>query len=413
MSKRDRFFNPQRKAKSASAKALIADVIHQLQSHESHDQLRKRSRKKRDLEIFQRQIEAIICEAIHRYLTGANKRIAISLSNRYLARKDAESNILNNTISQNLKNLSAPVMAFLELQAGDRNEGQVTTFWAGKRLITRIKERQIGYQDIMLEQSKNVIELRDKKPAGTTKGKLIRYEETPLTRQYRDEMEQINAFLREADICYQGNKDIDDSRVELKRIFNNGSFEEGGRLYGGFWISMKSDDLKEVTIDDEWVVALDYGQMAVRLAYSLAKAPIHFDDGYLIPNWEKARELTKKLVNVMLNSTSSDEWTVPKKLQKLYPHREKIERHLITDIRTFHKPISMLFGKPNGMKFMFLESEILIDVLMELNGLGIVALPIHDGLLVKPSQQEAAKKVMLKVFNKYTNIDATVAIEAL
>ena len=413
MTKRDRFFNPQRKAKSASAKALVADVIHQLQSHESHDQLRKRSRKKRDLEIFQRQIEAIICEAIHRYLTGASKRIAISLSNRYLARKDAESNILNNTISQNLKNLSTPVMAFLELQTGDRNEGQVTTFWAGKRLITRIKERQIGYHDITLEQSKNVIELRNKKPAGTTKGKLIRYEETPLTRQYRDEMEQINAFLREANICYQGNKDIDDSRVELKRIFNNGSFEKGGRLYGGFWISMKSDDLKEVTIDDEWVVALDYGQMAVRLAYSLANATVHFEDGYLIPNWEKARELTKKLINVMLNSTSSDEWTVPKKLQKLYPYREKIERDLITDIRIFHKPISKLFGKPNGMRFMFLESEILIDVLMELNGLGIVALPIHDGLLVKPSQQETAKKVMLKVFKKHTNIDATVAIEAL
>ncbi len=413
MTKRDRFFNPHRKAKSASAKALVADVIHQLQSHESHDQLRKRSRKKRDLEIFQRQIEAIICEAIHRYLTGASKRIAISLSNRYLARKDAESNILNNTISQNLKNLSTPVMAFLELQTGDRNEGQVTTFWAGKRLITRIKERQIGYQDITLEQAKNVIELRNKKSTGATKGKLIRFEETPLTRQYRDEMEQINAYLREANICYQGNKDIDDSRVELKRIFNNGSFEEGGRLYGGFWISMKSDDLKEVTIDDEWVVALDYGQMAVRLAYSLANATVHFDDGYLIPNWEKARELTKKLINVMLNSTSSDEWTVPKKLQKLYPYREKIERDLITDIRIFHKPISKLFGKPNGMRFMFLESEILIDVLMELNGLGIVALPIHDGLLVKPSQQETAKKVMLKVFKKHTNIDATVAIEAL
>jgi hypothetical protein len=176
---------------------------------------------------------------------------------------------------------------------------------------------------------------------------------------------------------------------------------------------MKSEDLKEVTIDDEWVVALDYGQMAVRLAYSLAKAPVHFDDGYLIPNWEKARELTKKLINVMLNSTSSDEWTVPKRLQKLYPYREKIERHLITDIYSFHKPISKLFGKPNGMKFMFLESEILIDVLMELNGLGIVALPIHDGLLVKPSQQEAAKKVMLKVFKKHANKDATVSIEAL
>ncbi len=112
-------------AKSASAKALVTDVIHQLMSHEAHDQLRKRARKKKDLEIFQRQIEAIVCEAVHRYRTGANKRIAISLSNRHLGRKDAQSNILNNTISQNLKNLSSPVMAFLELQAGDRNEGQV------------------------------------------------------------------------------------------------------------------------------------------------------------------------------------------------------------------------------------------------------------------------------------------------
>ena len=124
-------------------------------------------------------------------------------------------------------------------------------------------------------------------------------------------MEQINAFLREADICYQGNKDIDDSRVELKRIFNNGSFEEGGRLYGGFWISMKSEDLREATIDDEWIVALDYGQMSVRLAYSLAKAPIHFEDGYLIPRRERAREATKKLTNIMLNSPDAKNWSVP------------------------------------------------------------------------------------------------------
>ncbi|BEI39223.1 hypothetical protein PHIN8_11670 [Polynucleobacter sp. HIN8] len=399
-------------AKSASAKDLVADVIHQLMSHEAHDQLRKRARKKKDFEIFQRQIETIVCEAVHRYLTGANKRIAISLSNRHLGRKDAQSNILNNTISQNLKNLSSPVMAFLELQAGDRNEGQVTTFWAGKRLITRIKERQLGYNDLTLEHSKNVIELRDKKAEGQSKGKLIRYEETPLTRQYRDEMEQINAFLREADICYHGNKDIDDSRVELKRIFNNGSFEEGGRLYGGFWISMKSEDLRDVMIDDEWVVTLDYGQMAVRLAYSLAKAPIHFDDGYLIPRREWAREATKKLINIMLNSPDAKNWSVPKKVRDYYKDQD-VQKRLIEEIKSFHKPIEHLFGKPNGMKFMFLESEILIDVLLELNSQGILALPIHDGLLVKPSQQDIAKQVMLKVFKKHTNLVATVSIENL
>ena len=248
---------------------------------------------------------------------------------------------------------------------------------------------------------------------GQAKGKLIKYPEAELTTQYRDEMEQINAYLRDADICYQGNKDIDDSRVELKRIFNNSSFEQGGRLYGAFWLNLSTEDKKEITIDDEWVVSLDYGQMAVRLAYSLAKAPIVFDDGYLIPNWEKAREATKKLINVMLNSTSSHDWSVPKKVKKLYPYRENIEQHLLADIYSFHKPIAHLFGQPNGMRFMFLESEILIDVLLELNNKGIVALPIHDCILVKESAQQTAKEVMLKVFKQHTNLDATVAVEAL
>uniref|UniRef100_UPI00404707B5 hypothetical protein n=1 Tax=Polynucleobacter sp. TaxID=2029855 RepID=UPI00404707B5 len=413
MTKRDRFFNPLRQGKTASAKALIADVIRQLQGYESHLELRKRSRKKRDLEIFNRQIEAIICEAVHRHLTGADKRIAISLSNRHLSRKDSESKILNNTLSQNIKNLASPEMAFIELQAGNQKTGEVTSFWAGKRLKTRINERKLTYLDLTLEKTKNVIELRETKAHGQAKGKLIKYPETALTIQYRDEMEQINAFLRDADICYQGNKDIDDSRVELKRIFNNGSFEQGARLYGAFWLNLCPEDKKEITIDDEWVVSLDYGQMAVRLAYSLAKAPIVFDDGYLIPNWEKAREATKKLINVMLNSTSSDDWSVPKKVQKLYPYREHIERHLITDIYSFHKPIAHLFGGQHGMKFMFLESEILIDVLLELNSKGIVALPIHDCILVKESAQQTAKEVMLKVFKKHTNLDATVAVEAL
>lgn len=412
MTKRDRFFNPLRQAKTASSKALIADITHQLQNYEAHFELRKRSRKKRDLEIFNRQIEAIICEAVHRHLTGADKRIAISLSNRHLSRKDSESKILNNTLSQNIKNLASPEMAFLELQAGNQKTGEVTSFWAGKRLKTRINERKLTYLDLTLEKTKNVIELREAKAHGQAKGKLIKHPETKLTAQYRDEMEQINAFLRDADICYQGEKDIDDSRIELKRIFNNGSFEQGGRLYGAFWLNLSSEDKKEITIDDEWVVSLDYGQMAVRLAYSLAKAPIVFDDGYLIPNWEKAREATKKLINVMLNSTSSYEWSVPKKVQKLYPYREHIERYLLADISCFHKPIAHLFGGQYGMKFMFLESEILIDVLLELNNRGIVALPIHDCILVKESAQQTAKEVMHRVFKQHTNLDATVAVEA-
>lgn len=413
MSKRDRFFNPKRFAKTKNAKALVADVTNQLINLERHDGLRVRARKKKDDEIFRRQIEAIACEAVHRHLTDSNKRIAISLSNQKLSRKDSESNILNNTLSQNLKNLARLEMSFIELEAGNQKLGLVTTFWAGKRLITRINDAKLTYNDFGVEKSTNVIELRESKTSNSKKGKLIKYEETDLTKHYKDEIEQINAHLREADICYQGSNDIDDSRRDLKRIFINGSFEEFGRLSGGFWMNMKNEDRKEITIDDECVVSLDYGQMSLRLAYSLAKAPITFDDGYLIPDWENAREGIKKLISVMLNTNDKNEWYISSSIRRAYKHREDIDRYLFRDIFQFHSPIAHLFKQQLGTKFMFLESEILIDVLLELNEKGITALPIHDCVLVKQSAAEVTKDIMLRVFNEHTGVEGSVDIEYL
>lgn len=413
MSKRDRFFNPKRFAKTKNAKAFVADVTNQLMNLERHEGLRVRARKKKDEEIFRRQIEAIACEAAHRYITDPNKRIAISLSNQKLSRRDSESNILNNTLSQNLKNLARLEMSFIELEAGNQKLGLVTTFWAGKRLITRINELKLTYHDFAVEKSLNVIELRGAKTHKGGKGKLIKYEETDLTRQYKDEMEQINNHLREADICYQGDKDIDDSRRELKRIFTNGSFEESGRLYGGFWSNMKNEDRRDITIDDDWVISLDFGQMGLRLAYSLAKAPITFDDGYLIPGWERAREGIKKLISIMLNSEHSYEIYVPSSIKRTYKVRPDTEQRLFDDIRQFHAPIAHLFRTPLGTKFMFLESEILIDILLELNSKGITALPIHDCVLVKQSDSDTAKGIMLRVFNEHTGVEGSVDVEHL
>jgi hypothetical protein len=176
---------------------------------------------------------------------------------------------------------------------------------------------------------------------------------------------------------------------------------------------MKSKDLRDITIDDEWVTALDYGQMAIRLAYSLAKAPIHFEDAYTLDRkTDSAREVIKRLMNIMLNAPTTKTWAAPKRLSAMQKDSD-FQRNLILEIKEFHKPIAHLFGGQYGMKFMFLESEILIDVLLELNNKGIVALPIHDCILVKESAQKTAKEVMLRVFKQHTNLDATVAVEAL
>ena len=46
---------------------------------------------------------------------------------------------------------------------------------------------------------------------------------------------------------------------------------------------------------------------------------------------------------------------------------------------------------------MRLESDILIAVLLRLLDLGIVALPMHDGLMVRHEEAERAERVMCEV----------------
>ena len=87
-------------------------------------------------------------------------------------------------------------------------------------------------------------------------------------------MREINTWLSEADIgC-----DLDGVPVQarrLRRIFNNSDFSQGGRLYGGFWQRLTSEQRQEhILIDGDWCVELDYGQMSLAILYGLAgKAP--------------------------------------------------------------------------------------------------------------------------------------------
>lgn len=62
------------------------------------------------------------------------------------------------------------------------------------------------------------------------------YEDTPETHKMRQELQAINQWLAHATLHTDAQQDdgspIDTQKRTLQRIFNNGSFDEGGRLYG-------------------------------------------------------------------------------------------------------------------------------------------------------------------------------------
>ena len=60
-----------------------------------------------------------------------------------------------------------------------------------------------------------------------------------------------------------------------------------------------------------------------------------------------------------------------------------------------HPALVEAFGKALGYRLMHQESQVLIAVLEELRSRGILALGLHDGLLVRRSHAEKALSVMV------------------
>ena len=63
-----------------------------------------------------------------------------------------------------------------------------------------------------------------------------------------------------------------------------------------------------------------------------------------------------------------------------------------------------------GMQLFREESDILVDVLEALRSVGIVALPIHDAVVVRDDNSDKAKAVMKKVFKEHTGITPDVTL---
>lgn len=105
--------------------------------------------------------------------------------------------------------------------------------------------------------------LKAAKAGHNDNGALLQYDDTEQTRSYRRDMEFINGSLASADISYSdhysGSQTVDIKDRYLRRCFNNGSFSLGGRLFGGFWMSMSKANRRAIQIQGSQTLTLDFG----------------------------------------------------------------------------------------------------------------------------------------------------------
>lgn len=417
---KDRPFNGFRIAKSGRARAVVADVIGQIQSLEDYYKFRKRARKSEDLRQFERQIEAIVCDLVHREITAPGGKLAVPFSKTVLGNRDRyRAKVLGKTLPDIVKKMAMPEMDFVRYELGYQNPfletgSKQTVVWAGPSLCSRIRDHGLTLNDLGIAPGEEIIVLKASKEDYFDSGKKIQYEDTPQTRAFRDELQHINDGLERADIDFLPppwvTRQVDASDRRLRRVFNNGSFEQGGRLFGGFWQTLPKALRKDgILIDDTDTITLDYGQIAPLILYGKADVKPHFEDAYAVPGLERYRNGVKKIMNAMIQSDKPLARR-PQGTASLLPKHLRLDQ-VLDLITAFHKPISDFFYTGNGLEIFYQESQIMVSVLTRLMERGITALPIHDAVIVSEEHQAATKETMLAVFKEFTGIDGLVGID--
>jgi hypothetical protein len=414
------FFDPQRRAATPELKAAIKSLSTFLEHSEAALGLRERRRSASAYADFKLAIEAVTCNLVVLLMMDPARPLAIPRHHGAMWGKSRyRPPVYGQHFLDVIELMAHPrVCLITELAPGYGYQG-------GKsrqsliRVSRRLKDHLpscLGWSELRREDEPEVVVLRGQKDQATGKASEIDYSETTTTRRLRKQVDRINRYLRTAPIFLlpdsQAETDdgqpVDPTRRAVRRIFNNGSWDQGGRLYGGFWETMRRVDRERLLRigtntcpEGERVANVDYGQLFARLAYfEVGQSPAPDVDLYDIVGDGQNRDGWKRLVNVLLLTEKPLRNWPEGVLEEFSPGT--VLKELLTAIYQRHAPIAHLFGCGAGLRLMRRESDILIEVVLRLFADGITALPLHDSVLVASQEVAAAEAVMTAVFAKKT-----------
>lgn len=413
----DRFFNPWRVPVTAAAREFVKKIIHDVEAFEQAQKLRQRKRRPADQETFRATLSALVCDLAHAILSDAEAGFVVSRSFQELGRKSRyRAPALNKTFPGLLDMLGAPELAIIRQDIGFQRfqkPGQRTRVLPGTGFRERFGRVALQFEDLREDRAEVVI-LKAEKEGHWDTGRLVEYTDTPAISRLRADVRRINNFLRDADLNFDEGevelpRPLDLTNRQLKRIFNNGRFDSGGRLFGGFWQPLsKKHRLAGLTIDEEAVAELDFGQVSLRTLYGLEGKPAPAGDLYAIPGLEDWRAGTKLFINALL-FTEGPRTRKPQGTKTILPRRVSAEE-LIRRISEFHAPVAHHFGTEVGHYLQFIESEVMMGVLLALMDEGIVALPIHDAVMAPSSRSDRVLQVMKEVFEERVGAEAMISV---
>jgi hypothetical protein len=317
--------------------------------------------------------------------------------------------------------MAKPEMGYIEQNVAAPIQGvsRSTVIRPGPRLLDRIEEHDLQLVDLGEHPHGETIILKRTKDRDDywDEGGLEEYDDDAVTERYRSEIADINDWLAAADLRFNPagipwpHTSFDIAARRLRRIFTQGRFTSGGRLFGGFWQELRKHERQQgLYIGGEKAVELDYGQVGPRILYGMAGQQPPSDDLYAMPGYYQQRAGIKRVMSAMIFASDTLN-RFPKETKKEFRRSDKIAE-VLSEIERRHPLIKDYFYRGLGHDAQFIESQIMVEVLLTLKDRGVVALPIHDAVMVPCSAAALAKKIMLDVFHGHAHVEGIVTKEA-
>ena len=404
--------------------ALVNDILGELIAHiQSNHQIKRvhRDKIKESLSIVILNLYSVFTTNPKKYLSYPRGNNNFSRDNSRYKNQDIGYETFIKRVVNGLKELD-----YIEDHTGfyekDFNYGMNSRMRASSKLSELFTEHKLAPIMIERDTSEEVIILKDCSiDEHYQKNKfIVEYEDTETTHQMRESLQMINHLLTtqfidlhitdkeqdelDKELRRKDKESLDFTRVRLKRIFNNNSFEEGGRFYHGWWQGIPKKYREFITISDKKTDEVDYSSIHPRILYAREGVDIADKDPYTIQGYEDRRNVIKVAFNIILNAETKEKAiNAISKGDKLNISK-KTALEIYQQLEVQHPLIKKYFGSGEGVRLQYIDSQIAERVMVNLARDNIVALPVHDSFIVRKSHRLDLQIEMNNVFKELIGI---------
>jgi hypothetical protein len=405
-------FDPQKRAAAPELKASIEALGARLEAQEWQGGHRVRKRSPAQRKAFMLALEAIACNLAWLIIAAPGRAIAVPRDNNLMRGKSRyKPEVYGLAFVELLDLMARPELGLIEnVQRGFKveNRSQPSLIRPLPAFAEQVPLASLTWEAFIRLPPREVLILKSGKDDDGN-AQPVAYDNTARIRTMRNAVVRLNKRLQAMSIILKVapgevllNHDglpIDPTRRALRRIFNNGSWYDGGRLFDGFWETMpKAMRFRYLRLPNEEdpegepVANVDFEQLFPHLAYHKVRIEPPAGDLYDIEGNGANRQGWKRLLNAQFFARGP---------LKAWPRgcREEFEsapslKQACAMLEERHRPIAHLFGQGVGFHFMFQESSALIEALGYLHAEGITALPLHDSVLVPRSRAARAMELL-------------------